>query len=201
MLLFAASSSSNSPVSSAQSSCSSSEPDSEFNAHLAAAVIAPPAAAVLIAAAAGPAAVEPAKKVLTSLELAIAACKGVHHAQVNVNKLIDEFLTIGIKHGATQRMQTDIFASLQSILPSVMPSFAIAQRMAEHRSHVSLKEYPVCRNECSILQKTYGSLTQIEMETLLCPVCGAHFVEQANMLRYKPLKVRNTYICIQTYAL
>ena len=195
MLLLAASSSSNSPVSSsAQSSCSSSEPDSEFNAHLAAAVIAPPAAAVLIAAAAAadPAVPDPPKKNLTSLESAIAACKGIHNARVNVNALIDDFLNIGIKHGATQRMQTDIFASLQSILPSVIPSFAIAQRMAEHRSYVSLKEFPVCRNECSILQKTYGELTQNEMQTLACPVCGLLFIQHVKMMRYKPIKVSNS---------
>jgi hypothetical protein len=196
-MIIASSSASNSPVSSGQSStCSSSEPDSEFNAHLAAAAIVPAAAAAAAVIVPAAAAAEPAKKLLTSLESAIAACKGVHQANVNVNMVIDEFLNIGIKHGATQRMQSDIFATLQSILP-VIPSFAVAQRMAEHRSYVSLKEFPVCRNECSILQKTFGQLTQNELQTARCPVCGLLYIQHIKLIRYKPEKVSLSYISMQ----
>lgn len=146
----------------------------------------------LIAAAAASSPVTPVPSVrpLTSLERATQDCKGLHTAEnVNVYAVIDELLSIGVRHGATLRLQADLFAGIQRLILPVLPSFSVAQRMAESNSHVSPQKFPVCRNECSVYQTNFGNLTLEEMNTIMCPVCKLMYIQTIH-IKPKPEKVR-----------
>lgn len=83
---------------------------------------------------------------------------------------------IGIRFNLSERVQNEIFASLNEFLPT-LPSFYLLQRLAAERTNVGYKEYPICRNECSTSDIAYGDLTPAQKQTKACPVCHLNYVQ------------------------
>lgn len=187
-----------------------SEPDPEFEDLLEdhapsvqlPSLVAPPVDDPIAAASDIPADV-PSPKRRTLLQKATEDCaKPYALGTIIPNALIGEVLNCGIRHGATQRMQTDLFEILRRYVSPVIPSFSIAQRMAENRSYVSINDFPVCPKECSIYKKRFADITQAEMASICCPICGDLYIQHIKMIQYKPIKVstyRHAYICKLSY--
>ena len=105
---------------------------------------------------------------------------------------LDALLGLGVQFNLTQSVQTAIFERLKDLMIPDLMSFAQAQRHAEERSHVTVKELPVCPNECEIFGECFKSMTKEERETSACKTCAARFIsltEVGEIKHFRPHKV------------
>lgn len=102
---------------------------------------------------------------------------------VNLNTLVDRFMGIGLRFNHSERAQTEIFATLKEFFPG-MPSFYMLQRIAQSRTTVGYKQYPICRNECSICEIAYGQLSGDEIANKCCPVCNLNYIQTSEKLQF-----------------